>query len=242
MSARPIWSMWRSEPSAIRRSLTSWHIPSRRPAGAPVAFVKPSLQITAVRSLLAGLTGASERAMINRSAQQAAYSLFSVALLAASLHPTAILAWGTESIHWRLADEAVDEFNSSQGSSSRVFSTFLQQELDLPKGLDEPLAVQLGFDEAIDKEIGPINRSRLNRSKNLTFFPKAPDDVYIYLNQRCSGSPDPDCFSNLKRVPIAQLIRAGTWAEDNPNPRARHHFHDPTFEHSPPPGNNGVGD
>jgi hypothetical protein len=160
-------------------------------------------------------------------------------LLAAVLHPGAVLAWGTENTHWRLADNARDRFDRDS-----AFTAFLQRELDLPKGLDEPLAVQLGFDEAIDEEIGPINGSRLNRSRNLELSPDAPDDVYIHLNQRCFGlgSPDPACFSNLKRAPIDQLIRAGAWAEDNPNPRARHHFHDPTFEHAPPPGNHGLDD
>lgn len=149
-----------------------------------------------------------------------------VALLALPMwRPLDARAWGVEEAHWRLADKAL-----LRADSDRAMADFLQQELDLPEGLKSKLVLTLGFDPGgLDDEIGPVWRSRLNRSRNLVpeFFGPAPDKTRIVFSEPQS---------------VDQLIRAGVWAEDNPNARARHHFHDPSFERSPPVGNHGLDD
>jgi len=134
-------------------------------------------------------------------------------------------AWGTKEAHWRLADDAL-----VRADAERAIAEFLQQELDLPEGRKSKLILSLGFDPGgLDGEIGPVGDSRLNRHRNLATELRgpAPDKVRIEFSEPQS---------------VDRLIRAGVWAEDNPNARARHHFHDPTFERSPPVGNHGLDD
>jgi len=109
------------------------------------------------------------------------------------------------------------------------FSRFLCEELALRSGLGESLSLTPGFDSRIDEELGSLLSSRLNtsRSRYPEGFGPAPADAHIHF---------------LEAAPIERLIRAGTWAEDNPNARARHHFHDPAFTHNFPPGNRGLDD
>ncbi len=63
-------------------------------------------------------------------------------------------------------------------------------------------------------------------------FPYAPKDVRIFFKPNCRDDADFEtCFRGLPRTDIRTLIRIGTYAEDNPNPRSRHHFHDPERGH-----------
>ncbi len=141
------------------------------------------------------------------------------------LPPRIALAWGTDEAHWRLAEKAIKRFDGESGA----FSAYLRDQLDLREGLRSSLKLELGFDGDIDDEIGPAFNSRLNRSQSLLpdLFRQSHLKVHIDFG---------------KDTRIEQLIRAGVWAEDNPNARARHHFHDPTFVHDPPTGNHGLDD
>ena len=164
-------------------------------------------------------------------------------LLAIASTPTVASAFGTKRAHEVLALRAIVEAGRN-GSTER----YLRQALDLPLGSQEPLALQFGLDPRVDEDLitdftnmrGII--TRLNRSRSLddeddvgpVEYPFAPGDSLAFFDQSCRNAPDFDtCFAALERASVARLIAIGTYAEDNPNPRSRHHFHDPERAHGP---------
>lgn len=176
-----------------------------------------------------------------------------VAGSACLLYATPGLGWGNRATHERLTDIAVARANQD-GS----FDRYLREQLGLENGEKQALAIQTGFDESIDGDLVDsmdettriAERSRLNKSYNridwgdngFESYPPAPGDALVDVNLGCDPlATDFDaCVARLRRVPILQLLRSGTWAEDNPNPRAQHHFHDPERDHAPPTGNHGL--
>jgi hypothetical protein len=155
-------------------------------------------------------------------------------------------AWGWDNLysHEALAEAAVTQVNDR----SPVPGAYLRDELGLREGLATGLAVQLGFDSTIDDDLNHHGRSRLLYDLNTLFKGPDPIDepahkgkVGVELNERCShGAGFETCFAELSRFPAERWLRLGTFAEDNPNPRSQHHFHDPTRVHAPPDGNHGL--
>lgn len=151
-------------------------------------------------------------------------------------------AWGNLDNHWRLAEESRLRVDAS-GRLDRFF----RGELGLEDGKNSSLAIQLGFPDAsaIDDDI----RTRLTKNVNRDLLLRKEKDldeisrIAVELND---GPPCPrtsaltPCLAQKARFPIDQWLRLGTSAEDNPNPRAKHHFHDPVQEHAPPSGNHGL--
>jgi hypothetical protein len=159
---------------------------------------------------------------------------------AASSTPTSGFAWGNKDTHLRLTEAGVARYTEIE--------SFLRDQYDLREGLATQLAVQPGFGpEALDNDLepgGPAHASRFARSWNLLdgfrIFPAAPLDARIKLAERCPQPPENACLAALPRQDVLQLLRAGSWAEDNPNIRASHHFHDPVKLHGQPTGNRGL--
>ena len=163
-----------------------------------------------------------------------------LAVIAVGAAPGASLAWGNRNTHLRLTDAAVGRYAE--------LDAFLRDQYGLPEGLATALAVQPGFGpDALDDDIepgGPPHASRFIRSWNLIeesrVFRPAPLAARITLAERCADPLDDGCFAALPRQDVSQLLRAGAWAEDNPNLRASHHFHDPAMVHGEPAGNRGL--
>jgi hypothetical protein len=154
--------------------------------------------------------------------------------------PSTGFGWENTLTHPDLTSAAL---NRVQGLDS-----FLKEQYGLtqgPKrGLQTEFAVQLGFGPPeVDNDVGPggpTNDSRFVRSWNLLddgIFPFAPENARIDFSQRCASGPGfDDCFAALPRTDqnVERLLRAGACAEDNPNVRASHHFHDPVYVHDQP--------
>lgn len=183
-----------------------------------------------------------------------------VIVLVGLLTPTTVSAWDNFVAHEKLADAAITAALTSPGVASN-----LQENLLLPKGVTQPVAIQLGFDAAIDADISPTNLSfdrstcapdqRAPAGSRLTdnlnkgddefdpFESKFPSrNIAVVLNPACvrTNQDYPQCVKELCRSPVQDWIQLGTFAEDNPNARAQHHFHDPVYEHTPPAGNHGM--
>jgi len=151
-------------------------------------------------------------------------------------------AFGTKRSHEDLALVAVDRADADAGVRS-----YLREGLGLARGFDEPLALQFGLDARIDRDLitdssNPLRIiTRLNRSlsrrdeddNGTAAFPFIPNDYLRFFRESCRGRVDFDaCYAaELPRAEVGLLIAVGTYAEDNPNPRARHHFHDPERVH-----------
>ncbi len=131
----------------------------------------------------------------------------------------------------------------------------------LQHGTAPRLALQIALTPDLDPELATTRvgegaygegrfEGRLNRSLSavdvdevgkITAFPFAPAETYFEVPGNCRSASDFEaCYRDLPRVDIRQLLRIGTYAEDNPNPRSKHHFHDPEREHGPPSGNHGL--
>lgn len=150
-------------------------------------------------------------------------------------------AFGITAAHEELARVAVEL--ASQSSS---LDSYLRDDLGLNRGLGEPLAVQFGLDAQIDEDLitdasqSEAIETRLNRSLSAldstangpAFRPFAPFDVRVFFDNGCRTALDFDtCYAALERARVDRLIQIGTYAEDNPNPRSQHHFHDPERSH-----------
>jgi len=152
----------------------------------------------------------------------------------AALHATTLMvallvsdtpsyAWGVQKTHQRLADRALTLANA-QGQ----LDAYLREEYGLRSGLSSELAVIVGLDgpESVDGELARF-------AQNLGgIWHGSPAPVDSYLLASAPSEVDPI------RFPIRHLIRAGVFAEDNPNIRSRHHFLDP----AKPPGQHGLDD
>ena len=173
-------------------------------------------------------------------------SLVALAVAWSTIGSARALAWGTRVTHWSLTQASFDR-------NSEV-DAFLRDVYGLRDGINSRFAVQLGFGpEELDQDLGPdpsddsrpIDASRFVRSWNeveegwglipgLGEFPLAPAEARLELAERCydydGAGPDP-CFDSLPRQSVVHLLRSGSYAEDNPNLRAAHHFHDPVKEH-----------
>lgn len=147
---------------------------------------------------------------------------------------SAAFAWDTDVAHPRLADAA--RVHADRDDS---FSRLLREELALRKGVFEELAIQRGFDDAVNDDIASIPFSRLEHSHSLfpDLFKSADGLVRVEVNDKCTSSA---CETDLDGASIAMLLRAGTFAEDNPNPRSQHHFHDPHGDHVSPSSARGL--
>lgn len=149
------------------------------------------------------------------------------------------LGFGTKRAHQELARRAI-----ATADASDEVSRYLQEDLGQKRGLDEPLALQFGLDPLTDEDLivgdDPTTfdriETRLNRSlsrldeddNGRADRPLAPEDTRVYFKENCRAASDFEaCFAALPRADARTLIRIGTYAEDNPNPRSRHHFHDP---------------
>lgn len=165
--------------------------------------------------------------------------------LAVFLLPGAASAFGTKVTHEELARLSI-----MRADVGDPIDRYLRWEVGLELGLQERLAVQPALDQRIEADLVVSDRSdtswldtRLNRSLSRrdedengvrVEFPPAPGDVWVPFEPGCRDAADFDlCFAALPRAEVQQLIRIGTYAEDNPNPRARHHFHDPERSHGP---------
>ncbi len=170
------------------------------------------------------------------------------------------VAWDNFAAHERLAREALTEARAEQ-----PLARYLHQVLDLADGTNSLLALQLGFDPIrVDPDIqpttlesqapdpqncDPIQRSwegsrltdNLNWLEDDPSSPRFPSDtIAVVLNPRCpDGEAHAACVEALCRFSVQTWIELGTFAEDNPNARAQHHFHDPVKQHVIP-GNHGL--
>jgi hypothetical protein len=165
-------------------------------------------------------------------------------LLATISLASSAAAFGTKRAHEELALAAMRRANL-QGEIDR----HLQTNLGMPSGVDTPLALQLGLDPRVEEDLVTDSSdpeailTRLNRSASRddedengipTAFPLAPIAYLRFFDEGCRSAPDFDaCFNSLERADVSRLIAIGTYAEDNPNPRSRHHFHDPERAHGP---------
>ncbi len=202
-------------------------------------------------------------------------SLSLVALAAALVLPQNASGWDNLENHPNLAitslerlladaDHRFERYLTEQLDLARGVETNLAVQEGFDFEIDQDLVTLTPSEH--DDEIVFLRQSRfeqsLNREIDLTFqlgldpvaltTPETvPGDVLIWVNSRCDGAPsDPvftSCFESLVRSTVKVLIRSGTFAEDNPNVRARHHFHDPAKSHcpgagcfSPPAGNQGM--
>ena len=153
----------------------------------------------------------------------------SLVLLTVFMTTTDVWAWGVERAHQQLANQALQRANLD----GRL-DAFFREAYGLDDGLHTRLAVFLGIDRytQIDGEFASGRFSRILGG----LIDGDPAPVDSYLIQSARSEPDPLRFS------VSHLIRAGVFAEDNPNPRSRHHFHDPVTLHEPPAGNRGLDD
>ena len=167
-----------------------------------------------------------------------------ILLAALLLSPDAATAWENKKTHPSLTDAAV--------SHTAELDWVLREVYGLEEGLGTELAVQEGFAEergisGLDKDItgGFFGFSRLSRDKSVAsldlpflftnVFVTPPDDVRIVVNDRCKPNAGfARCAEGLERAEVEDLLRAGVFAEDNPNIRASHHFHDPLRRHDDP--------
>ncbi|HME72244.1 MAG TPA: hypothetical protein VKM54_20615, partial [Myxococcota bacterium] len=164
-----------------------------------------------------------------------------------SLWPASSLGWGNAETHPRLGDAGITHW---QGSGDVSFDQYLI-EMGLPQGSKTLLAVQTGFDPIIDADL--VDNSRGSQSRFTVNFNRqpyvvrepSPGEAIIIINQRCKGAPGDSafdsCFSMLSRFNVQHLLRAGLFAEDNPNVRSRHHFHDPEKPHPLPDFSGNMG-
>ncbi len=165
-------------------------------------------------------------------------------------------AFGTKRTHERLSNEAV-----ARADQSGEIDRYLRNDLGLERGIDSVFALQHGLTPDLDPELATTRvgegahgeglfEGRLNRSLsavdedeigNFKPFPRAPEQTRHQIPGNCRSASDFEaCLRDLPRADIRQLLRIGTYAEDNPNPRSKHHSHDPEREHGPPSGNHGL--
>lgn len=150
-------------------------------------------------------------------------------------------AFGTKAAHEALSDGAV-----SRAAQVVSVASYLRGQLGLHGAFGHRLAVQYGLDLEVDRDLitdasqTSFIETRLNRSlswydddqNGFATRPFAPADVYELFGMNCRSAADfNQCYSELVRASIGKLIRIGTYAEDNPNPRSQHHFHDPERAH-----------
>jgi hypothetical protein len=156
-------------------------------------------------------------------------------------------AWGNRISHQRLFDASLES-----EAAADVLRRFMNEELGLAQRAQARLAVQLGFDDAIDDDIGPAGGKGSRLTDNLNAGDPDPDDLGVFgVDIEVTLEAAPPCARDAsseacleerrsRGSDAAKWIRLGTWAEDNPNPRSRHHFHDPVRLHQPPAGNHGL--
>lgn len=155
-----------------------------------------------------------------------------IALVAALGFPASFWAWDNEFGHDELTKQAA-RFLELESPVDR----YLADEL----GFDsDSTAFQLGLDNAIDADArgaGERFEFILDRERK-----KPPVEVVLNEAPCARDAAFGSCFEIKQRHTARQWIRLGAFAEDNPNPRSQHHFHDPVFEHAPPTGNHGLHD
>ncbi len=180
-----------------------------------------------------------------------------------TLPPTIAKAWDNFVSHERLSLKAMLAIADDETTLDA-----LAENLGLREGLEQDLGLQLGFDPmGVDLDIqpttlesqapdpqncNPIQRSwqgsRLTDNLNKTSDEPDPIDgalfpspeIGVVLNPRCpDGEDHAACVEALCRFSAQTWIELGTFAEDNPNGRAQHHFHDPVKQHVIP-GNHGL--
>jgi len=127
-------------------------------------------------------------------------------------------AWDNFQTHPSLGDAAV-----ARANSSGVLDRFLRQAYGFDDGISEILACRVGFDRFAEPDEEINEGGRFHTTLGLGGAPA--DRVRLY-----SGSG----------FDLPHALRAGAFGEDNPNQRARHHFHDPELVHPPPAGNRGL--
>lgn len=164
--------------------------------------------------------------------------------------PVTAAAFGTVRTHEELANAALTQ-------TAGAIDAYLMRDLDLESGTKTRLAIQIGLVPELATKLitggpKPYYEGRLNKSQSALeavdgewrSFPDAPERVFYRIPGKCRGQPDFDaCYRDLERVDIAQLILIGSYAEDNPNPRSKHHFHDLERSHGWfPAGNHGLDD
>ena len=142
-----------------------------------------------------------------------------------------VFAWDNEFGHDRLTIRAVKPIEVD-------LANYVHTEL----GFDgRETAFQLGLDGLLDEDArggaGPRFEAVLVRDRH-------SPPVIVTLNEAPSsfGPSFLDCFAAKKRELPKDWIRLGAFAEDNPNSRSQHHFHDPVFDHGSPTGNHGLND
>jgi len=145
-------------------------------------------------------------------------------VLAGLASPT--YAWDNLSTHPSIGDTAVARANRS-GALDR----FLREVYGFNDGIAKGLACRVGFQRFAEPD-EEIDEGRFTEILGLGSVP----DARVQLPRNDIGTSDPD----LLRVDLRHVLRAGTFGEDNPNQRARHHFHDPELIHPPPAGNRGL--
>lgn len=155
--------------------------------------------------------------------------LFHIALLMLVLPAATAHGWGVKQAHQRLADAAIKRAEQAGG-----LDAFLRDQYGLSNGIatELPLFLALEGFEAVDFEFYAGRFSRIQGG--LSDGDPAPLDSFLIQSAASEASPF--------RFQIDRLIRAGVFAEDNPNPRSRHHFHDPAKTHEPPTANRGLDD
>jgi hypothetical protein len=177
----------------------------------------------------------SARRPSRRAAPTARRGIALCAVVWGLLAPSTAFSWGNSETHQRLADAAFERFNAD-GS----FDEFLRKHYGLEDGfLQSTLTLRPEISD--EPGISPVWRTYYDRIADA--FASGRFRVKQCLHQEPppgdstlgAGESGAEIQASLQR-----LLRAGVWAEDVPNPRARHHFHDPEVPHPDPTGNRGM--
>jgi hypothetical protein len=141
-------------------------------------------------------------------------------------------AWDNADTHREVTRAAL-----SRASSDGALDRYFQESLGLSSIGVEALPLVREFDGLVDADIGSSAQdpddgsdlSRLNCTLNL--FPDGICDGNRLVAEDRVRMSQPDCTGQgCAKYSISRLVRVGSYAEDNPNPRASHHFFDPTRE------------
>ena len=145
---------------------------------------------------------------------------------------------------WDNLQGHIDQTEASIALARRdVLLRYFRDDLELATGFHEGLAFQLELDPDIDFDATRAAGSRFEN--NLSESEDDPESrIRVDLNEvSCSRDYTfAECLRSRERFDVATWISVGTFAEDNPNPRSAHHFHDPVYARGFPVGNHGLDD
>jgi len=170
------------------------------------------------------------------SFRTAVLALFAVVVSLLFVRSEIAYGWGNADTHQRITSASLDRF-----AAGGVLDRFLLEEYEVE---DEVLRTQILRPEASfagappewtdyyasiaeDFAQGRFEVDLADWRRHLTGRAGPANSLLIPQNGEI-------------RVPLKRLFFAGVFAEDNPNLRARNHFHDPEVLHPPPAGDRGL--